>query len=87
VDDGKDVFLMGDCTLGLKKKLERAGIKCYWAWGCPPGEPILAWNIVDRKEVPREIPQEMALLIRERMEREGVIVDEWRKKQKRESRQ
>lgn len=35
VDDGKDVFLMGDCTLGLKKKLERAGVKCYWTWGVP----------------------------------------------------
>jgi len=86
VDDGKDVFLMGDCTLGLKKKLERAGIKCYWTWGCPPGEPVLAWSIVDRKESPLDIPPEMALLIRERIEREGVIFDEWRKKQKRGSR-
>jgi len=35
VDDGKDVFLMGDCTHGLKKKLGRAVIKCYWTWGVP----------------------------------------------------
>jgi uncharacterized protein (DUF362 family) len=81
LSDGKDVFLMGDCTLGLKEKLERVGVKCYCAWGCPPGEPTLAWSIVDRKEIPHEIPPEMALFIRERMEREEVLFAAWIERQ------
>ena len=89
LDDGKNVFLMGDCTAGLKKKLERSGIKSIYTEGCPPGEPFLLWSIVDRKamEVPGVdlSPEEFRKAsepIRKRMEREEIRFAEWLKKQK-----
>ena len=80
---------MGDCTAGLKKKMEKAGIRSIYTPGCPPGEPFLLWSIVDRKET--EIPDEdlspeefkkASQPIRERMEREEIRFTEWLKKQK-----
>jgi uncharacterized protein (DUF362 family) len=85
-DDGQDVFLMGDCTAGLRKKLERAGIRCFHSEGCPPGEPNLLWTIVDRQEMPSGLsPEEFAkssIKIRERMEAEEIHFNAWLKKRK-----
>jgi len=50
VEFGKDLILMGDCSLALKKKIEKAGGMCLHVPGCPPGEPAPAWTIVDRKQ-------------------------------------
>ncbi len=51
---GTDVILQGDCTLGLKKKIEKAGGKCLHVPGCPPVEPFPYWTITDRVEQPNE---------------------------------
>ena len=90
LEDGQDVFLMGDCTAGLRKKMEKAGIKTIHTEGCPPGEPFLLWSIVDREETkvpgvdlsPEEF-RKASEPIRERMVREEVKFAEWLKKQKR----
>jgi hypothetical protein len=37
--DGQPVFLMGDCTLTLKKRLDEAGVTSFYVHGCPPPEP------------------------------------------------
>ncbi len=88
--DGQDVFLMGDCTLALKKKCERAGIHCHHITGCPPEEPFLAWAIVDRKvtkapgeELPPEELKRASQAIRDRMTREEVLFASWLERQKR----
>jgi uncharacterized protein (DUF362 family) len=90
-EDGQDVFLVGDCTAGLKKKLERAGITCYHIAGCPPEEPFLPWAIVDRKvmkapseDLPPEEFKKASQRIRDRMGREETAFAEWLKDQKRE---
>ncbi len=90
--DGQDVFLMGDCTAGLKKKCERAGIKCHHITGCPPEEPFLAWSIVDRKlakapgdDLPPEEFKKASQGIRDRMGREEILFAKWLKSQKRET--
>jgi len=90
-DDGQDVFLVGDCTAGLKNKLERAGITCYHITGCPPEEPFLPWAIVDRKvmkapseDLPPEEFKKASQDIRDRMGREEVLFADWLEKQKRE---
>lgn len=89
IEEGHDVFLMGDCTAGLKKKLERAGINYYHVAGCPPEEPFLPWAIVDRKvtkapgdDLPPEERQKASQRIRDRMEQEEMLFAEWLKKQK-----
>ena len=90
LEDGQDVFLMGDCTAGLRKKMEKAGIKTIHTEGCPPGEPFLLWSIVDREAIkvpgvdlsPEEF-RKASEPIRERMVREEVKFAEWLKKQKR----
>jgi hypothetical protein len=89
-DDGQDVFLVGDCTAGLKKKLERAGIRSYHISGCPPEEPFLLWAILDREvtmspgsDLPPEEFKKASQRIRDRMGREEVIFSEWLEKQKR----
>jgi hypothetical protein len=83
------VFLVGDCTVGLKKKLEKAGIKSFHIRNCPPVEPFLCWSILDRNQW--EAPagdlsgQEFnaaGLLIRDRMMREEVPLNAWIKTQK-----
>ncbi len=88
-DDGQDVFLMGDCTDGLRKKMEKAGIKSIYTAGCPPGEPFLLWSIVDREatKIPSEdlSPEEFRRAsqpIRDRMGREEIRFAGWLKKQK-----
>ena len=88
--DGQDVFLMGDCTAGLKKKLEKAGIKCHHITGCPPEEPFPAWAIVDREvkkapgdDLPPEEFKKASQYIRDRMGREEILFAKWLKGQKR----
>jgi hypothetical protein len=48
VEPGKDLLLMGDCSGALKKRIEKAGGTCLHVGGCPPGEPLPCWMIVDR---------------------------------------
>jgi hypothetical protein len=74
----KDLILHGDCTLALKKKIEKAGGSCLHISGCPPVEPFPYWTIMDRVEQPTERST------RERHAEEEVIFKEWLKKQKRE---
>ncbi|HAE43426.1 MAG TPA: hypothetical protein DCG34_11020, partial [Clostridiales bacterium] len=50
VDLSKPVHLMGRCAQGLKKTIEEEGGVAYVTPGCPPGEPLLSWNIMDGKE-------------------------------------
>jgi hypothetical protein len=86
IDKKQPVFLMGECTRVLKKKLEEAGIDSFHVYGCPPAEPFLGWSIVDRqeyKEITAEEYNEVAPLVRKRMEGEGILFDDWLKKQKR----
>ena len=86
IDDGQAVFLMGDCTQVLKKKLGKAGINCIHVTGCPPGEPFLVWSIVDRQEYKEMSPEEfkeVAPLLRRRMEQEEISFKDWLGKQKR----
>jgi len=89
-DDGQDVFLMGDCAAGLRKKLERAGIRCFHTPGCPPEEPFLLWAILDREvtappsdDLPPEEFKKASLRIRDRMGKEEVVFAKWLEKQKR----
>jgi hypothetical protein len=70
---------MGDCKAGLKKKCERAGIKCHHIFGCPPEEPFLACSIVDRKvmkapddNLPPDEIKKASQGIRDRMQQEEV---------------
>ena len=88
-DDGQDVFLVGDCTAGLKKKCEKAGIRCYHITGCPPEEPFLPWAIVDREvmkapssDLPPKEFKKASQRIRDRMGREEILFADWLKKQK-----
>ncbi|OGP54404.1 MAG: hypothetical protein A2Y65_09445 [Deltaproteobacteria bacterium RBG_13_52_11] len=86
IGDGKPIFLMGDCTKGMKKKLQKRGVECFHASGCPPGEPALAWVIMDRKELGEMSQKEFSTighLIRERMEREEIAFKNWLGKQQR----
>jgi hypothetical protein len=90
IDDKQAVFLMGDCTQVMKKKLEKAGIKCFHTPGCPPGEPFLGWSIVDREEhqemSPETSPEEFRKIgpvLRGRIEREMIVFGDWLEKQKR----
>lgn len=89
LDDGQDVFLVGDCTIGLKKKCERAGITCYHITGCPPEEPFFPWAIVDRKvtkapadDLPPEELKKASQSIRDRMGREEILFQKWLKRRK-----
>lgn len=48
---GKDLLLMGDCSMGLKKRIEKTGETCMFVPGCPPAEPLPAWMVVDRADL------------------------------------
>ena len=74
----KDIILHGDCTLGLKKKIEKAGGSCLHVPGCPPVEPFPYWTIVDREEQPTEKST------RERHNDEEIIFRECIQKRKRD---
>ena len=77
IDFGKNLVLMGDCSVGLKKRIEKAGETCLHVPGCPPGEPLPAWMIIDRGELPAADPAG----VRARHVREEEIFREWLKKQ------
>lgn len=84
IDDGQPVFLMGDCAVSLKKRLNERGIESFAVTGCPPGEPALGWAIVDRREEGQISQEDFGVhghLIRERMEQEEIIFRAWLKKQ------
>jgi uncharacterized protein (DUF362 family) len=90
IDDKQPVFLMGDCTQVMKKKLEKTGIKCFHTPGCPPGEPFFGWSIVDREEhqemSPETSPEDFRKIgpvLRGRIEREMIVFSDWLEKQKR----
>jgi uncharacterized protein (DUF362 family) len=82
IEFGKDLVLMGDCSLALKKKIEKAGGMCLHVPGCPPGEPAPAWTIVDRKQFGEGIadPGE----VRKRQVEEEKIFKGWLKAQTRD---
>ncbi len=76
IEFGKDLVLMGDCSMGLKKRIEKMGKTCLHVPGCPPGEPHPAWIIVERGE-----PQFSDLpSVRRRQVEEDKIFREWVKK-------
>ena len=77
IDFGKNLVLMGECTVGLKKRLEQAGKTCLHVPGCPPAEPLPAWMIIDRGEPPAADPAG----VRARHVREEEIFREWLKQQ------
>ncbi len=70
------VILQGDCTLGLKSKIEKQGGKCLHVSGCPPVEPFPYWTIMDRVEQPTERST------RERHSAEEEIFKKWLKEKK-----
>ena len=49
---GDDLILVGDCTQFLKSKIEAEGKTCVYVAGCPPGEPLPYWGIIERKNQP-----------------------------------
>jgi uncharacterized protein (DUF362 family) len=75
---GKDLVLMGDCSLGLKKRIEKAGGTCLHVPGCPPGEPVPAWVIMDRGE-----PQGDTADVRKRHVEEEKVFKRWLEEQRR----
>jgi len=84
--DGEPVFLMGDCTLTLKKRLDEAGVTSFYVHGCPPPEPTLGWAIVDRVEMTElsaEDHKNLGPVLRKRLEYEEVLFKEWMAKQAR----
>jgi len=84
--DGQPVFLMGDCTLTLKKRLNEAGVTSFYVHGCPPPEPTLGWAIVDRVEMTElsaEDHKNLGPVLRKRLEYEEVLFKDWMAKQER----
>jgi uncharacterized protein (DUF362 family) len=77
IDFGKNLLLMGDCSVGLKKRIEKAGKTCLHVPGCPPGEPLPAWMIVERGD----LPETDVTAIRQRQVEEDRRFREWLKKQ------
>lgn len=74
--DGTELLLFGDCTKSLKKRLEKEGRTALFCGGCPPGEPIPSWMIIERKSA-EEIRKEGHPGIRNRMEKEDKIFRQW----------
>ena len=82
---GKDLILMGECTNSLKNKIEEAGETCLHIGGCPPGEPLPCWTIVERVQCPTpEMFENIEENVRKRQEREEVVFKKWLKTQERE---
>ncbi len=83
VEVGNDLVLMGDCSLALKKRIDKAGGTCLHIPGCPPAEPVPAWVIMDRgKDLAGEPAGETAD-IRKRHEEEEKIFKRWLAEQRR----
>ncbi len=78
VELGDNLILMGDCSLALKKRIEKAGGSCLHIPGCPPAEPIPAWVIADRgKPQPTDDTSGETVDVRKRHEEEEVIFKRW----------
>ncbi len=77
VEIGNQLILHGDCTLALKKKIEKSGGACLHVPGCPPLESFPVWTILDRQEQPSDRAS------RERHAAEDEIFKKWVKSQKR----
>ncbi len=84
VEVGDDLILMGDCSMALKKRIEKAGGSCLHIPGCPPGEPIPAWVIADRGKPPEADDAEGSTVdVRKRHEKEEAIFKRWLADQRR----
>jgi hypothetical protein len=79
---GNDLILVGDCTQFLKKKIEAEGKTCLHVAGCPPGEPLPYWAIIDRKSQPNPELLGNAEKGRKRMEDETDLLLKKIKQQK-----
>jgi uncharacterized protein (DUF362 family) len=79
VEPGPDLVLMGDCSLALKKRIEKAGGTCLHVPGCPPAEPVPAWVIMDRGKEPEGDPVDA----RRRHEEEEKVFRRWLAEQSR----
>jgi len=77
IDFGNNLVLMGDCSVGVKKRIEQTGNTCLHVPGCPPGEPLPAWTIVDRGKPPAAD----VAGVRRRQVREDELFREWLKQQ------
>jgi len=75
---GNDLVLMGDCSMGLKKRIEKAGGTCLHIPGCPPAEPVPAWVIADRG-----VPAGEVVDVRKRHVEEEKIFKRWLSEQRR----
>ena len=71
---GKDLILVGDCTNALKKKIEEAGGSCIHVGGCPPGEPLPYWGIIDRVSLPNPEMLGDPIKLRERLREETDLL-------------
>lgn len=83
VEPGNDLILMGDCSIGLKKRIEKAGGTCLHVPGCPPAEPLPAWVIADRNKAPSADSEDGTVDVRRRHEEEEKIFKRWLSDQKR----
>jgi len=73
---GNDLLLFGDCTKSLKKRLEKEGKTALHCEGCPPGEPMPAWIMIERKSI-EEILSAGGLDLRKKMEDEDILFRKW----------
>ena len=80
VEPGKNLLLMGDCSGALKKRLDKAGQTCLHVGGCPPGEPLPCWMIVDRGNPQFSGTED----VRRRQVEEEKIFKDWLAQQKRD---
>jgi hypothetical protein len=71
---GKNLILVGDCTKSLKKKIESEGKECLHVAGCPPGEPLPYWALIDREDQPSHKALSNPEKSRQRMEEETELL-------------
>lgn len=76
IKDGAELLLFGDCTKSLKKRLEKEGKTALYCEGCPPGEPIPSWMMIERKSA-EEIIGAKGLDLRKKMEDEDQLFRQW----------
>ena len=74
IEFGDNLILVGDCTKFLKTKIEESGKTCVHVEGCPPGEPLPYWALIDRKNQPNKELLGNPELGRKRMEEEGELL-------------
>ena len=84
VEAGNDLILMGDCSEGLRKRIEKAGGTCHHIPGCPPAEPLPAWTISDRNKTQSTDETSVETVdVRARHEKEEKIFKRWLANQRR----